>query len=286
MWVLLSLLCAFTLASGDALTKKALRGAGEYLIGWLRLLFAVPLLLFVLIFVESPPLDSTFYKAFALALPFEILAFVLYIKALKISPLSLTMPFLAFTPVFLIGISYFIVGEKPSLMGICGILLVGAGGYILNFHHLDKGVLEPLRAVLREKGSLMMLAVAVIYSVTSSLGKVCINHSSALFFGPVYFTVLAVAYTPFALREIKGFNISGKVLGIMAAAGFLNAAMIITHVAAMSLANVAYMIAIKRTSLLFSVLYGWLLFKEGRMKERSAGAVLMFAGFVLVVTAS
>lgn len=286
MWIILSLLCAFTLATGDALTKKALRGTGEYLVGWLRLLFAVPPLLLVLIFVESPPLDSTFYKAFALALPFEIAAFVLYIRALRVSPLSLTMPFLAFTPVFLIGVSYFIVGEKPSHIGICGILLVGAGGYVLNFHHLDKGVLEPLRAILRERGSLMMLAVAVIFSITSSLGKVCINHSSALFFGPVYFTVLAIVYTPFALREIKGFDISGKVLGLMVVVGLLQAAMIITHVTAMSLANVAYMIALKRTSLLFSILYGCLLFKEGRMKERSAGAVLMFAGFVLVVTAA
>lgn len=286
MWVLLTLLCAFTLATGDALTKKALRGTGEYLIGWLRLLFAVPPLLVVLMFVERPPLDAAFYRAFAIAMPFEILAFVLYIKALRTSPLSLTMPFLAFTPVFLIGVSYLIVGEEPSRGSVLGILLVGAGGYVLNFHHMDRGVLEPLRAVFREKGSLMMLAVAVIYSVTSSLGKVCINHSSALFFGTVYFTVLAIAYTPFALREIKGFDISGKVLRTMALVGLLQAATVITHVVAISLTNVAYMIALKRTSLLISVFYGWLLFKEGRMKERSAGAALMFAGFVLLVTAA
>lgn len=279
-------MCALTLATGDALTKKALRSAGAYLIGWLRLLFAIPPLLIVLILVEIPPLDETFYKAFALAVPFEILAFVLYIRALRVSPLSLTMPFLAFTPVFLVGASFFIVGEEPSLMGIFGILLVGAGGYVLNFHHLNKGISEPIRAVFRERGALMMLAVALIYSVTSSLGKVCINHSSALFFGPVYFTILAIVYTPFAIREIKAFDISGKNLMIMVVTGLLQAAMIITHVAAMSMANVAYMIAVKRTSLLFSVLYGWLFFREGRMKERAMGAIVMFAGFVLVVTAA
>jgi drug/metabolite transporter (DMT)-like permease len=42
------------------------------------------------------------------------------------------------------------------------------------------------------------------------------------------------------------------------------------------------MISVKRTSLIFSVIYGRLLFGEERMKERLAGATLMAGGVALI----
>ena len=67
-WVFLALISAFTLATSDALTKKALAHINEYLVAWFRLLFSIPLLLLLWIFVPVPKLDIEFYKAFALAL--------------------------------------------------------------------------------------------------------------------------------------------------------------------------------------------------------------------------
>lgn len=286
LWVALTLLSAFSLATMDALTKKALRGGGdEYLVGWLRLILSAPVLAAVLVVAERPPLDATFYRAFAAALPFEVLAFWLYIKALRLSPLGLTIPFLAFTPVFLIGVSYLVVGEAVTSRGMAGIALVAAGSYVLNLGRAGEGLLGPLRAITREKGSLLMLLVAFIYSITSSLGKLAINHSSALFFGALYFLVFAVLYTPFALPGLRRASLTRSGLATMILVGVLNAAMVVTHVLAISLAKVAYMIAVKRTSLLISVIYGWILFREENVRERLAGAALMFAGLVLVVTA-
>jgi uncharacterized membrane protein len=42
------------------------------------------------------------------------------------------------------------------------------------------------------------------------------------------------------------------------------------------------MLSVKRTSLIFGVLYGWLLFKEGNIRERLLGTVVMLAGVVLI----
>ena len=42
-WVLLSLICAFALATSDALTKKTLVRSNEYLAAWFRLVFSLPL---------------------------------------------------------------------------------------------------------------------------------------------------------------------------------------------------------------------------------------------------
>lgn len=285
MWVVFTLICALSLATADAFTKKALRDTDEYVVGWLRLLIAVPPLLVVLFFIEWPRLDRMFYVALAAGLPLEVLALVLYMRALRVSPMSLSLPFLAFTPVFLIVVSFIILGERPSLQGVGGILLIAAGSYVLNLKHFKYGMLEPVKAVLRERGSVLMLAVAFIYSFTASLLKLGINHSSALFYGIVYFTVLPVLYAPLALPRIRKASISRRDICYIFLAGILMAIVVLTHVLGVSLTKVAYMVAVKRTSLLISMLYGCLLFREGRLGERSIGALMMFLGFVTVVIA-
>jgi len=288
-WVLLSLISAFTLATSDALTKKALTDSNEYLVAWFRLLFSLPLLLFLYIFVPIPKLDIEFYKAFVLALPLEIIAMVLYIKALRISPLSLTLPFLALTPVFLILISYLIIGEKVSFQGSMGIIFLAAGSYTLNIHEMQRGIFEPFKAIVKEKGSFLMVGVALIYSVTSSLGKMAIVHSSPLFFGVTYFIAVTVIFAPIALwmgkTDLKSFIAGGQFKGLFFP-GIFYSVMIASHMIAISLTKVAYMISLKRTSLLIGVMYGYFFFKEKNIGERLSGAVLMLIGFVMIVTAT
>jgi drug/metabolite transporter (DMT)-like permease len=282
-WVVLSLVAAFTLATSDALTKRALATHNEYIVAWLRLVFTLPPLFALLSFIPIPKLDKDFYTAFILALPLEILSIVMYIKALRLSPLSLTLPFLALTPIFLIVVSYLILGEKVSLLGGVGILLVAAGSYTLNIRRIKEGIFEPLKVITREKGSMLMIGVAFIYSITSSLGKMAIEHSSALFFGITYFTVLTLFFTPFALY--KGREVKGKAALSALLPGIFYALMVVSHMVAISLAKVAYVISVKRMSLIIGVLYGYLLFKEENIRERLVGAMLMFIGFVMVATA-
>jgi drug/metabolite transporter (DMT)-like permease len=288
-WVLLSLVSAFSLATSDALTKKALTNGHEYLVAWFRLLFSIPPLLFLLILIPVPEIDSDYYIAFASSLPFEIIAMILYIKALRVSPLSLTLPFLALTPVFLMLVSYVLLGEKVSLKGGIGILLIAAGSYTLNIHEMRNGVMKPFIAIMKEKGSYLMIFVAFIYSITSSLGKMAIIHSSPLFFGATYFIILTIAFTPIALwmgrHELKPF-VSGKKYRGLLLPGVFYSIMIASHMTAISLTKVAYMISLKRISLIVGIAYGYFLFKEKNIRERLFGGLMMFSGFVLIVTAS
>ncbi len=287
-WVILSLVSAFSLATSDALVKKSTEDSNEYVVAWLRLIFTLPLLLIFLPFIPFPELDRDFYTAFFLALPVEVITIVLYAKALKASPMSLTLPFLSITPVILILISYLILGEKVSLWGGAGIILITCGSYILNLKEVRKGVLEPFRAIRREKGSVLMIIVAILYSFTSSLGKMAIEHSSPLFFGITYYIALSMLLTPAGLwmgkGHIKVFASEGKYKTMMMS-GFFNAAMVATHMEAMKLTKVAYMISVKRVSMLIAILYGYLIFKERGIKVRAVGAVLMLIGFFLVVNA-
>jgi drug/metabolite transporter (DMT)-like permease len=286
LWIVLSLTAAFSLATSDALTKRIITPANEYAIAWLRIVYSLPALVAALVFTPAPPLDATFFLAFCAALPLEIAAILLYYKALRVSPLSLSLPFLSLTPVYLVLFSWLIMGENVSAAGAVGIALIALGGYGLNLSSLRAGPWGPLKAVLHERGSLYMLAVSLIYSATSALGKLAITHSSPAFFGATYYLALAVCLLPVIVFLSGGRRFFVELKGTARAAllpGAFDAVQSVSHFFAVSMTNVAYMIAIKRSSLLIGSVYGFLIFGERNIRERLIGSLLMFAGFVVIV---
>jgi drug/metabolite transporter (DMT)-like permease len=287
-WIFLSLLSAFSLATSDAFTKRTLETCNEYLVAWFRLLFSLPILAALLIALPWPDLDSRFFGSFVVALPLEMVSVIFYIKALRISPLSLTLPFLSLTPVFAMVISYVILAEKVSPQGMAGIFFLAAGSYVLQLHELKNGVLDPFKAILKEKGSLLMIIVAFIYSVTSPLGKMAVIHSSPLFFAAAYIVCLTMLFTPIALwkgrHDIQKF-VQQKYYRGLVVPGIFYAVMVVSHMTAISLTKVAYMISLKRTSVLMGVVYGYFLLREKNITERLAGAIIMTIGFMMIVTA-
>jgi drug/metabolite transporter (DMT)-like permease len=289
IWFPLTLVCALSLATSDALTKKALAGHDEVLILWLRFAVALPFLMSTLLVIPVPTLAPGFWPAVITALPLEMLAAFLYVRALKVSPLGLTLPFLAFTPVFLLVIPWLLLGERIAPAGGAGILCIAAGSYTLNLKELQQGFLAPFHAIRREPGSRMMIVVAFIYSFTSTLGKKAISCSSPLFFAALYFLLLVSAFAPIALwrggRELARYK-RRETLRAAFLPGISYAVSIASHMLAISLTNVAYMISVKRLSLLFGVIYGHLLFKEPEIRERLLGTVLMLAGVALIVWSS
>ena len=283
-WFSLSLMTAIFVATSDALSKLALRDCDAETIAWVRWAFALPFLLCFLPFIEIPELDRQFWIIIFIALPLEVAAIILYMRAIKASPLSLTIPFLAFTPVFLIITSFILLGEFPDSSGISGIVLIASGGYLLNIEKFSEGIWAPLKAIKNEKGSKLMIVVAFIYSITSNLGKMAILHSSPLFFAICYTFLLALFLTPFVWlrrkREKSPLKLKPLLLIMI---GLTYAMMLICHFRAISLVEVAYMISIKRTSMVFSVIYGWLLFREENIRHRLLGSSVMAAGVALIL---
>lgn len=282
VWVFFAIATALSLSTADALSKRALRNTDDLVVVWVREGYALPFLAVAFLFVPVPKLDATFWLTVVSLLPLEIIALILYIKAIRLSPLSVTVPFLALSPVFIIFIAFVFLGEMPDRSGILGIVLITIGAYTLNVSASKQGVFGPVKAVVKEPGSMLMLVVAVIYSVTSTLGKIAVQHSSPVFFGFFYpFTLTVVLTVYLGARGKLGYVFSKPATFIPI--GLCTSAMIITHFIAISMTQVAYMIAVKRTSLIFSVIYGWLIFKEEKIKERLLGSALMLAGVVMIL---
>ncbi len=281
-WFYLSLLSALAHANSDALCKKALRESGVLTVAWVYQGYCAVFLSPLLAFVGVPELDSTFFFTTLLLIPLEVTALILYQRAIKVSPLSLTLPFLSLTPVFLLLTSFLMLGERPDKSGMVGVVLVATGAYLLNVHATKEGLLAPFRVILREEGSLMMIIVALIYSITSNLGKVAIQHSSPLFFATTYPAMLAIVLFPITV-SISGLSPLTSRPALFGLIGLFNALNTLAHCHAISLVEVPYMISVKRTSLLIGVFYGWAFFGETHLRERLLGSAVMLLGMTFIV---
>jgi drug/metabolite transporter (DMT)-like permease len=283
-WFLLSLAAALGVATADALTKRYFSDLTPYRMGVVRILAIAPWMILTLFFLPSVVPDQTFWLAIAAALPLEVLAFFLYMRALKLSPLSLSLPFLAFTPVFMILTGRFILDETITAGGALGIGLIVAGAYVLNLSKMKTGLLGPLRAVIHEPGSWIMLSISFLYAFTAPIGKIAILHSNPWFFAAVYnlvLTVIIVSLWPMQGRwaGLPGiFSRPSPMLLLGLVASMEN----FCHMMAIAQVEAAYMIAIKRISLLFGVLYGAWWFGEQDILERLAGAAIMIAGVFVI----
>jgi drug/metabolite transporter (DMT)-like permease len=286
-WFGLTLFSAFCLATADALTKRYL---SDYRAGQMTLVrFGVTglLLLPLLLLQPWPAPPPSFWGWVVLLLPLEILAMWLYMKAIRDCPLSLTLPYLAFTPVFNVVTAYLLLGETVTLPRFAGITLVVCGAWILNLDARHDGwgppFLAPFRAVVRERGSRLMLGVAALYSLTSVMGKGALRYVTPGFFGPFYFVLLgAVATLLFASRDINTWRVLGRHPWTHLLVGLFMGAMVVAHFYAIAHVEVAYMIAVKRTSLLFGMLYGAWLFGETGLRRNLAAGALMIAGVFLI----
>ena len=283
LWLPLALGAALATAVADLVTKRFFGDLSPYSMALAFWLFALPFLALTVFFLQWPALDRTFWLAVAVGLPLELLAALTYMRVLKICHLSLCIPFLAFTPVFLILTGWLILGEALSRGGLAGIALIALGSYVLGLGDFRFAWWEPFAALAWEPGARLMLIVAAIFSVTSALGKLAILHSEPAFFGvfyPMAFGGLLLTGYPFTrVREVRTLvsrYATGILLGMVMAGG------IMCHVFGMSLAPAAYLIGVKRLSILFSVLLGGLLLRERPILPRMLAAALMVAGVALI----
>lgn len=282
-WLILAGSTAFLESLKDAVSKKNLQTIDEYLVSWSITFFALPFLLPLLLIIPIPPLNLTFWLVLIVSGILNTLALLFYMRAIKISDLSLIVPLVALTPILLIITSPLMVQESPNLKDIIGISLIVLGAYILNFKNRQTSYLEPIRSILKNKGSQLMLIVVLIWSITANLDKVGVKLSSPTFWVIAMVTMMAIFLSPICwyysqgtIKQIihQSFSLT---LG-----GFFMATAIFFQMQAIQFTLVAQVIAVKRVSTLLSVFWGYLWFQESDIKSRSTGAIIMILGVFVI----
>jgi drug/metabolite transporter (DMT)-like permease len=275
---------------------------------------------------------------------------VLYQRALHMAPLSLTIPYLSFSPAILLLTAYLILGEVPSASGLLGVAIVTAAGYLLGRHGpaakdkdkdkeedpreddasqqlqvieiklysgggggggggsgaggawgeagagnsltikaprlrmLAARALRPLQLLHNEPGCVAMLAVAFLSSITASLDKLGVVSAASI---SVYFAtqrlLMGLACLAYLLLRARGaFAHFASSAPLLLAISSLELAAVVLFLKALDYLFVSYVVAIKRSNILLSVLVGGLVFKES-IASRLPYVLAMLAGMLLIV---
>ncbi len=283
-WFICAVLTAFFESIKDIFSKGNLKNIDEYIVSLSLTLFALPFLIPFLLFIKIPHLGNQFWTALFFGGSLNVIATILFMKAIKYSDLSITVPMVAFTPLFLLITSPLIVGEFPKSFGLIGIVLIVTGSYILNIKEKHRGYLAPFRALLKERGSKLMLVVAFIWSITSNFDKVGVQNSSPIFWiiAIDMFISLVIAPIVFYKSRINVNQISTGLITLVPI-GLFGALTAIFQMKALTLTYVAYVISIKRTSAIMSVFFGHLIFNERGIEDRLIGALTMILGVLFIM---
>jgi drug/metabolite transporter (DMT)-like permease len=268
----------------DVASKRSLPLIDVYLISWALFALMLPVLAGCWILGQVPPLGPAFFVALFFGGTLNAIAVVLYIQALSRSDLSLTVPILTLTPLFMLGTSPFIIQEYPTAVDAIGVLLIVVGAYVLNLRASHQGYWAPFQAIFSQPGPRLMLVVALIWSFTANFDKIGVVNSSSSFWVVSLFSFVAIALIPVILLKSKQpFQQIQTHYPMLLLIGSFATLSVLFQMQAIQLTQVTQVIAVKRTSALFGVFWGHLLFKEKGLRERALGTVLMMIG-VFVIT--
>ncbi len=282
VWVLLAVITAIGFAASNSYAKALSAGSHTFTVTWSMMVLSLPWALLMLAVRGVPELRPGFHAAALGSVCLNMIAVTLQVRALSLSPLSVTVPFLAFTPLFMLVTGSIVLGETPDAKGLAGIILVAIGAYAVFLDQLRCGWLEPLRAIRSERGSVMMLAVAFIWSWAATLDKLAVVRSSPAYYTAYFAVAFGVLYSPFLVMGVKRTKLEKGQIPRLFLLGAISAVMILSQMTALELTLAGYVIAIKRAGAVAAVLFGYLFFGERHLKARLAGAVLMTLGVVLI----
>lgn len=286
MWIVES----FTSACSESLYNASSHQIGrrwsiEAIAWWQRLLSSAFIVVCAFSFVGPPPMPETrFWAPAAVSVALNASASLLYVRALR-EDLSLTVPITALSPVFLLATEPLIAGRTVPAIGMLGVIVIGAGLYVLNLQALrEHGVFGPIRNVWHQTGPRFMLGVVLLWSVTAPLDTIAVHAWDPIWYAAMLHAGIAVIITPFCWRKSQALAPAPHDDLRLASLGLLSGLGTMLQMTALMAAPATYVIAIRRFSAPLSAVWGWLFFKEPHVRTRLLGACVMAIGAALILS--
>jgi len=285
---MLGLILAFGTAISEALkdifSKENLRYVDEYTVAFSMHLVISLLLAPVVVVMGVEEVSGRFLLALFSSSFIQLAVILLYMKAIKRAELSVTVPLVTLTPLFMLLSSPILIGQFPNLSGIGGILFIVAGTYLLNMEGSRAGFFAPFKNLVYSQSSRYMLIVAFLWSITANIDKVGVEETSPIFWAfskdlliLLYLIPIVYLKSKAPLEQLKSRWL--QLLGI----GVFRTTSVLTQMFAIQFILVAYVISIKRSSALLIILYAiFFLHEKKNLKTRLLAIAIISAGLALI----
>jgi drug/metabolite transporter (DMT)-like permease len=266
--------------------KRLGHALDEYINVWGRFTFLLPFAFIACVASGWPELKPGFFVwclAFGVCQTLSTLALS---KALKLSQISLVTALWKVSLLILLGMGV-TIGERPSAMGVAGVLLSASGVYLLNVRSARVSPLAPLRVLFTDRGQRYTLLAALLYAPSVITIKKAILASNTAVGTFATYLAASLVVTPLALTtSAHHFKAVPRYWKEFVALGLFAALTTLSQGKAYTLTLSSYVEAVKQIEILFAMAIGVLAFGEGqRVRESALGALVMLLGMVLLALA-
>lgn len=287
-WVVYVLLSALFIAVASIFNKKALFHEHALEFTASRGVFFIFFALFLIPFVDFNISWKIYLLIYFIATLVSI-GSVYVNKSLRHGELSVISPLSNLSPFFLLIIAYFALGEVPTSKQYFGIFLLIFGTYWLEVGVTNKGFLEPIKIFAKSKIIHYLMISMIIFSVTATFDKFVITNYTTpltyLFLLMIFKSInhIALESYRFGWREIKK-NIK-KDFKLLFGGAFSLFIADIFYFSAVSFQNapISVIIPLKRTSTLFTTIFGGKLFHEKNLLVKVLSCIIMVWGAVFTL---
>ncbi len=289
IWFSIALLSAFLSAFAAIAQKKVLFNLGalefSFLLSIVNLIFSIPFFFFIDYHtINTINLSILFGKSVI-----GVAAFYCVMLSLKNLEISNALPLLALTPGFVAVFAFLILGESLSGVEVTGLLFLIAGTFILESKNL-KSIFTSCDEITKSGYYRFVFLALLLFTASSILDKLLLiklnlSPVSLTAFQHIYFAVLfSLIYFFFKQKEtVAPVSIKKEYLGWIALISVLTIGYRYTQVVAVSLASVALVLAVKRTSVFWATIIGGRIFKDKDLLKRSIAVVLIVIGTILIL---
>ncbi len=273
-------------ATFDLLRKRlTLSMPPAALLVWLALA-QVPLFAVAVFSREGFSVGPDYWTPGLVSILLNIVANIAFLRALEIASLGVTVPLLSLTPVFATLLSIQLLGELPSAVQMVGIFIAVVGAFALNFDPGEGATPAGVwRSLVREKGSLLMILVALCWSITPAFDKIATAASGVYTHGlllnaGVGFGALAWLAARGQVATLRPRHFVGGTVLASAVIGFLALVLLLKAYAVLW---VGFVETIRRAvNSALALVYGRWLFREEVRPAQVLAVVLMSLGVALV----
>ncbi|MCB2206442.1 EamA family transporter [bacterium] len=289
LWFSLAFLSA-ALSAGAAITQKKIlfsRGALDFSVrlSQLTLLLTLPVLPFISFdAVQGTAVLLLFGKTLLGAL-----AFLSVMQAIKTHELSEALPLMVLTPGLVALTAFLALGEALDVAQIAGMLLLLGGTYLLEMR-AGSSPLHPFRVFFSSRQYFPIVAALLLFTTTSVLDRYLLTDLQMpilpmlLFqnlFLALHLSLIALIMRRSALPW-RGDDTQKDLLLILLVA-LCTLGYRFSQIAAVSLAPVALVLAVKRLSVFLAAMTGGKLFRETDLGRKAVAILLLLAGAALIV---
>lgn len=252
----------------------------KYIASWWMVVTGGVIALFTLLFTGLPVREMWKFAVFSILV--EALYFITLSYAYHDNEFSLIYPIArGAAPAFLALWSFLFLGERPTGGGLLGLGLIIAGLLIIGISTLARANVTRLHF----KGVAVAMFLALLISIYSAIDGAAVKNGHAVAYVMTMFTLVPIPISPYIVRRYgwarlwQAFREQGVRLIVM---GILGVAAYMLAVLAYSLAPLSYSGAIREVSVVFGALAGWWILKERLGAMRILGAIVIFAGILVI----